>query len=60
MHNVQYVKNQGGKNMGRHESDCKEGHGNSGFSLVVVLFILLIIIGSAYIGNRKSCDYGYY
>lgn len=46
--------------MGRQESDCNEGFGNSGFALVVVLFILLIIIGSAYIGNRGSSDYSCY
>ncbi len=28
----------------------EKGHGNGGFALVVVLFILLIIVGSAYIG----------
>lgn len=45
--------------MGRCEQNCGET-GNSGFSLVVVLFILLIIIGSAYMGNRNTCDHGYY
>lgn len=44
--------------MGRQEHGCGET-GNSGFSLVVVLFILLIIIGSTYMGNRDSCGYGY-
>lgn len=45
--------------MGRHEQDCGERDG-FGFPLVVVLFILLIIIGSAYMGNRGSCEHGYY
>lgn len=60
MHTVLYAMNQGGKNMGRQDSDFKDKHGNSGFSLVVVLFILLIIIGSAYVGNRSGghCGYG--
>ncbi|WP_077324955.1 YjcZ family sporulation protein [Virgibacillus siamensis] len=30
------------------------GHGGSGFALIVVLFILLIIVGTAYTGG-----YGY-
>lgn len=33
------------------------GHG-SGFTLIVVLFILLIIVGAAFIGNDYEEGYG--
>ena len=33
------------------------GHG-SGFALIVVLFILLIIVGAAFIGNDYEGGYG--
>lgn len=34
------------------------GHGMN-FALIVVLFILLIIIGAAYVGGGKDYGYGY-
>ncbi|MBO1913381.1 YjcZ family sporulation protein [Sporosarcina sp. 6E9] len=38
---------------------CNVGYG-AGFTLIVVLFILLIIVGAAYIGNDVEGGYGCY
>ncbi|GAB4072183.1 hypothetical protein GCM10028778_01670 [Barrientosiimonas marina] len=39
-------------------AEC-EGYGG-GFSLIVVLFILLIIVGTAYVGGGLGWSYGSY
>ena len=45
------------KNEGK---DCNSGGGyGAGFALIVVLFILLIIVGAAFIGNDYEGGYGY-
>jgi uncharacterized protein (TIGR01732 family) len=46
-------------------SDCRDHRGNSGFALIVVLFILLIIVGASFVGGDFCCPtqiapaYGY-
>ncbi|WP_080874045.1 YjcZ family sporulation protein [Oceanobacillus timonensis] len=42
------------------EHDCNQSFGSAGFALLVVLFILLIIIGTAYSGNNQGYNGGYY
>ena len=46
------------KNEGK---DCNSGGGGygAGFALIVVLFILLIIVGAAFIGNDYDYEGGY-
>ena len=41
------------------KAGCEGGFGfGSGFALLVVLFILLIIIGTAYTGGREEYGHG--
>lgn len=47
--------------MGREECcDERQSFGSAGFALLVVLFILLIIIGTAYSGGNQCYTGGYY